>query len=101
MTAIQWGMLGAFVLALGLSSWKIIAFLPSKPLADDDTTPESIELLEKIMVECNQEGMSEETLLETMKKHPEFDANHFWRFNLNKLKHLIRNYRLKDSGFRQ
>lgn len=93
-------MLGAFIVALGLSSWKMIAFLPSKPLADDDTTVESIELLEKIMVECNQEGMSEETLLETMKKHPEFDANHFWRFNPNRLRHLIDNYRLKNSKFR-
>ena len=101
MTTIEWGLLGAFIVALGLSSWKMIAFLPSKPLTDDDTTPESIELLEKIMVACNQEGMSEETLLETMMAHDAFDKEHFWRFNLNKLKHLIRSYRLKDSGFRQ
>lgn len=100
MTTIEWGMLGAFIVALGLSSWKMIAFLPSKPLSDDDTTVESIELLEKIMFESNQEGMSEEALLETMKRHAQFDANHFWRFNLNKLQQLIRSYRLKEPNFR-
>lgn len=100
MTTIQWGMMGAFIVALGLSSWKMIVFLPSKPLLDDDTTAESIELLEKIMIESNQEGMSEEILLETMKRHDEFDANHFWRFNLNKLKQLIRSHRLKEPNFR-
>jgi len=100
MTTLESGMLGAFIVALGLSSWKMVAFLPSKPLADDDTTTQSVELLEKIMVECNQDGMSEEILLEAMIAHAEFDQNHFWRFNLNKLQQLIRAYRLKDPSFR-
>ncbi len=100
MTTLEWGMLGAFIVAIGLSSWKMVAFLPSKPLADDDTTTQSVELLEKIMIECNQDGMSEEILLRAMIAHAEFDQKHFWRFNLNKLQQLIRAYRLTDPNFR-
>lgn len=92
--------MAAFIGGLGLAFWKLYLFFPKTPLADDDTTPESVELLEKIMVESNQKGMNDETLYETMLNHPEFDSKHFWRFNLNRLRHLIEHYRLKEPNFR-
>jgi hypothetical protein len=52
------------------------------------------------MVESNQEGMHEEELYKQMRTHSEFDANHFWRFNENRLKQLIAHYRLKEPNFR-
>jgi hypothetical protein len=98
---IEWLMMGAFIAALALSVWKLYAFFPNKPLADDDTTPESVALLEKIMVESNQEGMSESQLYEKMLSHNDFDLKHFWRFNENRLRHLIEHYRLKEPNFRR
>lgn len=90
----------AFIAGLALSLYKVYLFLPQKPLADDDTTPESVALLEQIMVESNQEGMSETKLYEKMLTHSEFDSKHFWRFNENRLKQLIAHYRLKEPSFR-
>jgi hypothetical protein len=100
MKTIELIMMLAFAGGLVLTLYKVYLFLPQKPLADDDTTPESIALLEKIMVESNQENMSDEILYETMLNHPEFDPKHFWRFNLNRLRHLIEHYRLKEPNFR-
>lgn len=99
---IEWIMMGAFVAALGLSVWKLYYFFPTKRLADDDTTPESVELLERIMVECHYASpdRSEEELYAAMKIHSDFDPVHFWRFNQNRLRHLISAYRLKDPEFR-
>lgn len=99
MKTIEWVMMAAFIGGLALSLYKVYLFLPQKPLADDDTTPESVELLEKIMVESYREGISEETLYEQMLTHPEFDPKHFWRFNENRLRHLIEDYRFKNSEF--
>lgn len=93
--------MGAFVAGLGLSAWKVYVFLPTKPLHDDDTTPQSIETLEKIMIDCNSVEITEEELFKKMLLHPEFDTHHFWRFNPNRLRHLINNYRLKDPSFRR
>jgi hypothetical protein len=90
----------AFAAALVLALYKVYLFLPQKPLGDDDTTSESVALLEKIMLESNQAGMSEEALYEQMLTHPEFDPKHFWRFNENRLRHLIKHYRLKEPNFR-
>jgi hypothetical protein len=100
MKSIQWIMMAAFIAGLALSLYKVYLFLPQKPLADDDTTPESVALLEQIMVESNQKGMSDEELYEKMLTHPEFDPKHFWRFNENRLRHLIEHYRLKEPSFR-
>ncbi len=100
MKTIEWVMMAAFIGGLALSLYKVYLFLPQKALADDDTTPESVELLERIMVESNQAGMSEEALYEQMFTHPEFDSKHFWRFNENRLKQLIAHYRLKEPNFR-
>lgn len=100
---IEWIMMGSFAAALGLSVWKLYYFFPTKPLADDDTTPESVELLERIMVECDtaHAHLDEESLFQMMSKHHDFDANHFWRFNENRLRHLIEHYRLKEPNFRR
>jgi len=92
--------MAAFIGGLALSLYKVYLFLPQKPLPDDDTTLESVALLEKIMIESNRVGMSEEKLYEKMLTHPEFDSKHFWRFNLNRLRHLIDHYRLKEPSFR-
>jgi len=100
MKTIEWVMMAAFIGGLALSLYKVYLFLPQKPLADDDTTSESVELLERIMKESNKEGMSEEGLYEQMLTHPEFDPKHFWRFNENRLRHLIEHYRLKEPNFR-
>lgn len=100
---IEWLMMGAFVSALGLSVWKLYVFFPTKALPDDDTTSESVELLEKIMIETQQDHphLGDEELFETMKRHPDFDPNHFWRFNQNRLRHLIEHYRFKEPDFRR
>lgn len=100
MTKIQWIMVGAFVAGLGLSVWKLYYFFPTKRLADDDTTPESVELLERIMIESYSEGISHTELYEAMQAHRDFDPKHFWRFNENRLRHLIEHYRFKDPSFR-
>lgn len=101
MTTIEWIMMAAFIGGLALSLYKVYLFLPQKPLADDDTTPESVALLERIMIESNQREISEERLFEKMLTHPEFDSKHFWRFNENRLKQLIAHYRLKEPDFRR
>jgi hypothetical protein len=103
MDTIQWIMLGAFVGAVGLSILKLYVFFPNKPLADDDTTPQAIDKLQRIMVECDRldSHLDEEKLFQKMIEHPDFDSAFFWRFNLNRLRHLISDYRLKEPDFRR
>ncbi len=103
MKTIEWIMMGAFIGALGLSVWKFYHFFPSKPLSDDDTTPEAVAKLTRIMIETDLDypGLSEEELLEKMAEHSDFDADHFWRFNQNRLRLLIERYRFSDPGFRR
>lgn len=100
MKMLEWLMMGAFLGGLILSLYKIYLFLPQKALADDDTTPESVDLLERIMLESHTNGMREEALYKKILTHPEFDSKHFWRFNENRLRHLIQDYRFKDPNFR-
>ncbi len=99
---IQIVMMMVFIVALILGIWKIYAFLPNKPLADDDTTPEAVALLEKIMVETdsNYPKCTEEDLYLFMQGHKLFDEEKFWRFNQNRLRQLIINYRFKEPSFR-
>jgi len=93
MTNIEIGMMVAFVLALGFSGWKLYAFMPNKPLADDDTNTDATQELNTIMYEVIHNGaLEEEHLLEQMKAHPKFDAKHFWRFNHNRLKQLLQHH---------
>ncbi|MFY9142969.1 MAG: hypothetical protein WAO38_08675 [Sulfuricurvum sp.] len=96
-------MMGAFVAGLILSLYKVYLFLPKKRLADDDTTPESVELLERILVETDRDhpSLTDEELYQKMTEHPKFDPKHFWRFNENRLRHLIEHYRFKEPDFRR
>lgn len=102
MEMIQWIMLSAFIGAVGLSVLKLSVFFPNKPLLDDDTTPQAVETLQRIMVECDRlhPNLDEEKLFQKMIEHSDFDSAFFWRFNLNRLRHLIKDYRLKDPHFR-
>lgn len=94
-------MMIAFIVVLALMSWKLYAFLPNKPLRDDDTTPESVAELERIMLECiTRSSISEKELFEAMKAHKDFDQEHYWRFNENRLKHLLYNYCVKNRPLR-
>ena len=45
-------------------------------------------------------NLDDEALFQKMIKHPAFDAAFFWRFNLNRLRHLIQRYRLQEPDFR-
>ena len=103
MKTIELIMMLAFAGGLVLTLYKVYLFLPQKPLADDDTTPESVETLERIMVECNSShpNLDEESLFQLMCEHREFDHKHFWRFNENRLRHLIEHYRRKEPDFRR
>jgi len=96
-------MMAAFAGGLVLTLYKVYLFLPQKPLADDDTTSESVELLERILVETdrNNPSLSDGELYLKMTEHPEFDAKHFWRFNENRVRHLVEHYRFKNPDFRR
>jgi len=87
----SWMMI-AFVAGMVLSLWKVYHFMPNKQLSDDDTTPESqnelINLILKIIKGSNGE-LSEKELHDMVKEHKDFDNEHFWRFNENKLKQLL------------
>ena len=94
-------MLGFFIILLVLSIWKIWAFLPNEQLADDDTTPEAQAKLEALMLKVidKKKGMlNEQELFEAMKADEEFDKKLFWRFNPNKLSHLLHAYYAKVAN---
>lgn len=97
---IEWIMMAAFIGGLGLAVWKLYLFFPQTPLPDDDTTPEAVNELVKIMLKCHREGMNVQELFETMIQHPDFDRERYWRFNENRLRHLIDHYRLSYPDFR-
>ncbi|MCJ7764980.1 MAG: hypothetical protein MUP09_03470 [Thiovulaceae bacterium] len=99
MTTVEIIMMVAFVLALVLSGWKLYTFMPTRALKDDDTTPDSKEKLKKIMYEVIREGAVEEDILfDKMKEHPHFDKKHFWRFNQNRLRQLLKDHYLEYPG---
>lgn len=87
-----------FFALLFISIWKIYAFLPRERLADDDTTQESFEELQKLMLihikNANGE-LTKKELFEAMKQDPNFDQTHFWRFNQNRLNQLLEKYYLQ------
>ena len=97
MTTIETVMMVAFILALVFSGWKLYAFMPNKPLKDDDTTEHAVEELKSIMYEVIRTGeLEEETIVARMKDHPKFDREHFWRFNHNRLKQLLERHYLEN-----
>ncbi len=92
-------MLLGFVLGVGLSIWKMSAFLPTKQLHDDDTTKEAIEELEQFILKVihETEGKLEgKKLCEAIKNHTEFNKELFWRFNENKLRKFLQSHFLKN-----
>ncbi len=95
---IEWIMMGAFILALGLSFWKLYAFLPNTPLEDDDTTEEAVNELMELMLRAivetfeHHEELDTKILYEHMTAHELFDRERFWRFNRNRLNNLIIRY---------
>jgi len=94
-------MLLFFVLFLFVSLWKISAFLPNKPLEDDDTSQEAAELLEQIMLKIIVQKKGKLTLDELfveISKDEAFDAKRFWRFNRNKLQQLLNTYYAKNTN---
>ena len=96
---IQWLMMSGFVVMLVISIWKLYVFLPNKPLPNDERDPKSVQKLQQIMIECNQinPDMDEETLFQKMTQHKDFDSKYYWRFNLNRLFHLIEDYRFEAT----
>ena len=77
-----------FSLSFGISMWKVYAFLPNKALADDDTTKESQEEILTIIKKHINKDMHSKELLELVKNDKNFDKEHFWRLNENKLNQL-------------
>lgn len=91
MTTVELAMMGTFILALGFSGWKLYAFIPNGPLEDDDTDGASVKELKTIMYDVIADGeLDEQRILTKMKAHPEFDQQHFWRFNQNRLRQLLK-----------
>ncbi|QOP40632.1 hypothetical protein [Sulfurimonas marina] len=81
-----------------ISFWKIYAFLPNEQLSDDDNTPEAKAELLKIVLKVIQNSKPSLTLnelYEKVKNDESFDREHFWRFNPNKLHHLLQYYYAK------
>jgi len=88
-------MLVFFLFLLTISIWKIWAFLPNKALADDDKTEESESELTRVMIKViknNQGELDEKELFLKITEDESFDSKLFWRFNLNRLKHLLHAY---------
>lgn len=89
-----------FILFLVISIYKVYAFLPNKPLEDDDTTKEAQEELQRIMIKVikqNGADLDVKKLFELMKDNEEFDKKRFWRFNENRLNRLLSLYSLKNN----
>ena len=90
-----------FIISLVASIWKIYAFLPNKELADDDSTQEAQDGINKVLllvIEENKGKLNIDTLLTKMQEHNDFDNEKHWRFNKNKLNQLLNIYYLKHSN---
>ncbi len=95
---LETGMMVAFAIAVIFSIWKVYAFLPNKPLHDDDRTDEVDALLHSIMIATivkHGSDLTVNTLFEKMKEHHEFDPERLWRFNVNRLNQLLAQHRLR------
>ncbi|DAB27646.1 MAG: hypothetical protein A2513_01935 [Sulfurimonas sp. RIFOXYD12_FULL_33_39] len=88
-----------FILLLVVSIWKIYAFLPNRQLQDDDTTREATEQLENLMIKIikqNATALDNKELFSLMLEDNDFDKKKFWRFNQNRLNHLLSHYFLQN-----
>jgi len=88
-----------FIILFIISIWKIYAFLPNEALADDDTTKESQDELIKIIIKVIQESdgnLDLNQLFNLVTDNQDFDSEHYWRFNHNRLKQLLNQYYIKN-----
>lgn len=88
-----------FILLLAISLYKIRQFLPQEQLADDDTTEESQNNLEYLMIRVIQKNygnLDNISLFEKMIEDEDFENERFWRFNHNKLNQLLNRYYIKN-----
>ena len=88
-------MMIAFIVGMVLSVWKLYPFLTTKTLPDDDNTPQAKEKLLTIVIDTiarSDATITLNELYEKVREHESFDKEHFWRFNPNKLKHLLEYY---------
>ena len=94
-------MMLAFIVSLVGGIWKIWAFMPNKELADDDTTPQAQAKIEALMLKviADHKGkLSEKELFNAIVADESFDKKLFWRFNQNKLTHLLQSYYAKHPS---
>ncbi len=94
----QTTMMVFFIFLVAISFYKIRQFLPQEQLADDDTTAESMQILESIILrvlDTHKKGLSLDALFRLVQEDNDFDTKHFWRFNQNRLKHLLRDLELR------
>jgi len=92
-------MLIFFVILLVISIWKIYAFLPNKPLEDDDTTEGAQEELILVMlntIKNRNKNISIDELYVYMIENEDFNKEKFWRFNKNRLNKLLESYYIKN-----
>jgi len=88
-----------FILFFAVSFWKIYAFLPNRQLADDDTTEEAQEQLQKLMIKViknNHADLDNKKLFDLMITDEDFDKERFWRFNENRLNRILSSYFLQN-----
>jgi len=89
-----------FIIFLGISIWKVYAFMPNRVLDDDDTGEESHKQLIEIMLDTIKNHDTVPNLNELHKKmseHQSFDKKLFWRFNPNKLNQLLNSHYAKNK----
>ena len=78
MISLETGMMIAFVLAFAFSMLKFYAFMPTKPLADDDMTAASSQELMRLMYKAIKAGKRNKEHIEAfIKMDDEFDQKHF------------------------
>ncbi|MDA7817829.1 hypothetical protein N9A28_06530 [Sulfurimonas sp.] len=73
--------------------------MPNKELIDDDRTKNSQKELMKLILHVikNSDGnLSEKELFEEIKNNDDFDKEHYWRFNQNRLNQLLNSYYLEN-----
>ena len=89
-----------FIFLVAISFYKIRQFLPQEQLADDDTTPEATQELERIIlkvIHTNKKELTLDTLFHLVKEDEDFNPQHFWRFNQNRLRHLLEDLKLQGK----
>ncbi len=99
--SLQTVMFIVFILAFCLAIYKIYKFFPTEALADDDTDRASLDELTDLMIrvicEHNNSNLNSKQIADLMIAHRDFDSEHFWRFNQNRLNQLLTRYYLTHT----